>query len=372
MSFVIPLRPHLKNLRKLDYLKHDDSTLPPDIVDCSFGVSPFGCSCNIDKKSLAADLNFEYYGPLPFDETKDRIIDYWREVISLGRHNLTVTSGTMTIINLFNVLVIESGVKVLGYAPQFAEFANSVRARGGFYEYVPLRPEENFKFRPEDMLDKINLAAKNGQKYTIVYIDNPNNPTGQIIPVNILEPIIRKAGESGSVVIVDEAYGDFMPKENSAISLVGRHENLMVLRSFSKGYALAGLRVGYFAASQLLVDCYSLVDDFLVNTVGLKAAAISLADSRHLPETILRTIEVKSQIMAACKKMRIMATDKAVPIFTLMHPDKHVNLRDLLLSHRCLTSSGFDNLGRNAVRLRIPKKADQVIEIIKKIEKSIS
>ena len=79
----------------------------------------------------------------------------------------------------------------------------------------------------------------------VIYLDNPNNPTGKIIPLEEIEEVVKKAAELDIAVIVDEVYGDFMSKENSSISLINQYDNLLIVRSFSKGFGLAGLRIGY-------------------------------------------------------------------------------------------------------------------------------
>lgn len=364
-----PIRNHLYSFHKLEYLKTDESEGHASIeVDCSLGVSPFGCSKKIDKDRLAEGVDFEHYAPFPFNEMKELLIDYWKTEAHLSRNNMTICSGSMLILDKLNTMFIENGRKVLGYAPQFAEFVNSVRVRGGTYEAVPLKMESNYKFIPADMLEKLESGSSD---YTMVYIDNPNNPTGQIIDIKNIEPIVAKAAKTNTVVIVDESYGDYMPKSNSAITILNDYDNLIVVRSFSKGFALAGLRVGYLITSSALNECYSIVDDLLVNAVGLKAAAISLDDKEHLPKTIKKTVQIKREIIAACNHLKVLETSMEVPIFTLIHPDENTNLHSLFMSKGCRVSSGFDHLGINAVRMRIPNESKKVIEIIRSIEKEI-
>ena len=126
-----------------------------------------------------------------------------------------------------NKFVIREGSKVLGYALQFSEYITEVRVMGGFYEYMSLKKEEDFEFNYDEFIEKIN------DSYTLVYIDNPNNPTGQVISLDVIEEVTKKALEEEVIVVVDEAYGDFMDIKNSAVNL--EYPNLIVVRSFSKG-----------------------------------------------------------------------------------------------------------------------------------------
>src|SRR5699024_4459156 len=116
--------------------------------------------------------------------------------------------------------------------------------RGGIYCDAPLSAENKYLFESFSIIFKLQQAD-----YKLLYLDNPNNPTGQIIPIEEIEFIVKKAAENSTCVIVDEAYGDYMDQQSSAISLVHKYENLFVVRTFSKAYGLAGMRIGYVVAS---------------------------------------------------------------------------------------------------------------------------
>ena len=74
------------------------------------------------------------------------------------------------------------------------------------------------------------------EKTAFVYVDRPNNPTGQTLPLSEIEMLCRAAWDAGAYCVVDEAYGDFLPRSESTVALADRWENLIVIRSFSKGY----------------------------------------------------------------------------------------------------------------------------------------
>jgi len=359
----------IENFKKLDYIKINDeeNVSPKPIVDCSLGVSPFGYSKKINKHSIIDKTNIQNYPPFPYTELKDNIVQYWSDVQLLSRKNIHVCSGTMLIVDSINTLFIDKGDKVLGYSPQFPEYVNSVRVRGGVYDASPLKKENNFKFIAGDLIAKMRK-----KKYKMIYIDNPNNPTGQIIDIKSIESVVSETFRLGVCVIVDEAYGDYMCKENSAITLLGKYDNLFVTRTFSKAYALAGMRIGYVVASEELSGYYSIIDDLLLNPIGLEAATISLMDQTFLEEVITITASVKENILSSFNKLKVMGTSNQVPIFTLVHPNPDVNLADLLLDNGVLATSGFDGLGINAVRIRIPKDLNPLLTIISKIEASIS
>lgn len=122
----------------------------------------------------------------------------------------------------------------------------------------------------------------------LTVIVNPNAPTGTWLPPDELEA--RLGGAPGAVV-VDEAYGDFAPA--SCLPLLDRHPTWIVVRSFSKGYALAGLRVGYAVASAAVIaDLCAVKDSYPVDRCAIAGALAALTDSTH-HERLVATVRTQ-------------------------------------------------------------------------------
>jgi len=267
-----------------------------------------------------------------------------------------------------NRAFIDKGTKVLGLAPTFTTFPYDVELCGGEFEYELLSENENFRFDAEKFLSRIT------PEYSLIYIDNPNNPTGQVIPLSDIRRITEKAVENDICVLVDEAYGDFMDLGNSAVNLVNSFENLMVSRTFSKGFGLAGLRIGYVVAGEYLSEIISKVETpFTVNSVGQLAAIAALKNYDFISESMLKICRSKKSVLDNLRNIKALKTDFEVPIMTLCHPDEDVDLYQLFKSNRVLTESGedFHGLGKNYVRMRVPKDSEKLIGIINKLEDCI-
>lgn len=362
------LRSHLKSFEKCKYLKVEgpDNATEKVFVDCSFGVNPFGHSENIKIYNADKHIDVSNYTELGAFRLRKAIMDYWHPIAELNYENISVSDGSMGIIDSINSLFINVGDRVLGYSPQFPEYVESLKIRGGIYSAVLLKDDNGYKFNADDIVNSLNDNV-----YKLVYIDNPNNPTGQIITIQEIEKIIKKADEVNTIVIIDEAYGDYMPKDNSAIKLIGKYKNLYVIKSFSKAYSLAGIRIGYLAGSNELMKCYNIIEDYLVNQVAVNIAEVALNDKDFLGKTIEKTKKVKSKILSSIHKLKILETDIQVPIFTAVCQNKDINLYKLMRSYGINTSSGFLNLGENSVRIRIPKEDEKLIELLKKMEETI-
>ncbi len=118
----------------------------------------------------------------------------------------------------------------------------------------------------------------------LVYLANPNNPTGTWFADADVERFLAQVPQS-TLVVVDEAYQEFVDADglSSAVRLLDRHPNLVVTRTFSKAYALAGLRIGYLLADASVVDVIErLRESFNVNGLAQAAALAALADDAHL------------------------------------------------------------------------------------------
>ena len=163
----------------------------------------------------------------------------------------------------------------------FAVYALAAKAAGAHLVQAPARPDDDPMPRGHD-LDA--LAAAVGPGTRLVYLANPNNPTGTWFQTAALEAFL--AGLPGDVItVVDEAYLEYVtdPALASAIGLLGRFPRLVVTRTFSKAHGLAGLRLGYLVAQPGLVAVLErLRESFNANAVALAAARAALGDTAHL------------------------------------------------------------------------------------------
>lgn len=132
-----------------------------------------------------------------------------------------------------------------------------------------------------------------------VVIANPNAPTGILLPLDEIELILQSNSEN--IVIIDEAYIDFAEKGSSAISLIGKYENLLVIRTFSKSASLAGMRIGYAVGSEELIADLNLIkysfNPYNVDSVALAAAEAAISDWSYYEECIAMTREIRSDFM---------------------------------------------------------------------------
>ncbi len=159
--------------------------------------------------------------------------------------------------------------------------------------YVTKALDENFRIRKED------YKTENGG----VIIANPNAPTGEAADLAVIEDII--CHNPDSIVIVDEAYVDFGAV--SAISLIDKYENLLVVQTFSKAWALAGLRIGFAMGQPKLIrymnDVKFSFNSYTMNTAAIKLGAAAISDTEYMKQVVGRTVKTRERIKPLLREL---------------------------------------------------------------------
>ena len=148
------------------------------------------------------------------------------------------------------------------------------------------------------------MAAAINSRTRIVYICNPNNPTGNVNK-DELEGFLKKM-PPGVLIVLDEAYREFVddPSYPDSLELIKRGSNVLILRTFSKIYGLAGLRVGYGRApEQIITDLNTVREPFNVNSLAQVAARAALEDEGHLQEVKKVNAAGKEDLAGELKRM---------------------------------------------------------------------
>lgn len=325
-------------------------------IDCYDGINnitfPFDCIETFKNIDYSVIKNY------PHDNSiKQSIIDYWliNCNINITDKNIILCDGSIGGIFLVNRLFLEPGDKVLGYVPQFPEYSMDVLMHGAKFVYYTLKRENNYKFIKEEFVSLIN------KDYKLIYIDNPNNPTGQIINLSIIKDILEIAREKNIVVVVDEAYGEYMDHYNSSINLINKYDNLIILKSFSKGFALAGLRAGYtIIPEKLNYHIRKITHPYSISSLSRSIIVEILKDNNFIKNTINENEILKSHFLRPWKKIKIATTSLSTSIFLIYHINKNLNLSEEFykLNIDMVPGDSYKSLNKNYARLRIPKEGD--------------
>jgi histidinol-phosphate aminotransferase len=210
-------------------------------------------------------------------------------VISNGADNL--------ILMIANAFVNEREEVVMA-DPTFTVYTNAAQIMGGKPVKVKLR---DFTHDLDAMLRKVNRKTK------LVFICNPNNPTGTTVSLEAFNEFLSKLPKR-VIVILDEAYGDFSEDAffPNGLDYIKANHQVIVLRTFSKVYGLAGLRIGYALGRKDLIDClYQVRDPFPVHRLAQVAAAAALDDEDHTLRSIQCVYEGKRYLYQGLDRMEV-------------------------------------------------------------------
>lgn len=215
---------------------------------------------------------------------------YLREALSrrlnIQKDEIIFGNGSNEIIELAVRTFLMPGDEAIMAHPSFVVYSMIVQAAQGRSIFVPLRDWRH---------DLEAMASRISDRTRLIFIANPNNPTGTINTAGEMASFMEKVPD-GVLVIIDEAYYEYVssPDYADSLSYFRQNRDILVLRTFSKIYGLAGLRIGYgIARSSLVSDMNRVRQPFNVNALAQAAALAALEDSGHVEKT--RTINGKGK-----------------------------------------------------------------------------
>jgi histidinol-phosphate aminotransferase len=216
---------------------------------------------------------------------------------------LVLGNGSHELLMQFAQVFAGPGDEIVASQYGFAVYALAAQAAGATLRQAPAFPRGHAMARGHD-LDAI--ASLLTPKTRIVYVANPNNPTGTWFSREAFDAFIARV-PADVLLVVDEAYAEYGEADGkdyaSALHWQSVHRNLVVTRTFSKAHALAGLRVGYAIANAGLVAVMERVrESFNVNGIGLAAAQAVLDDDEHLRWSLARNAEQRALLANALRE----------------------------------------------------------------------
>lgn len=335
-------------------------------IDCSEGCNPYGCPDYVF--DVLDSFDKKRFSTYPHSQkAKEGIIKYWSDTYPLELDNIVLADSSISAIYLVNNIFAERGAKVLGIAPQFSDYVSNVKLLGMNYTSIKLQNSEKYKIPVEKILDAMT------SEHSVVYLDNPNNPTGQVVSLKQIHKIVQRGKELGVAVIIDEAYGDFISNQESAISLLHKYPNLIVLRTLSKGFGLAGLRAGYIlAAKETTAYLQKMTNPYVVGELTREMIGCVLINGNEIEQHTKIFASQKKQLLAMPEhNISIAHTDLRVPIFLVTHKDSTLDMVKELSKYGIISVPGkeFDELARNSARLRLPvsQQFPRLLDALKKI-----
>lgn len=352
---MIHPRPEIKNIAPIEHGGHV-ATHPRDLLDFSANVNPYGPS----PRTWDA-LRDIHIGQYP-DPRATPLRNFLAEIEKLDAQKIIVGNGAIDLIQHIAIAFVRPGDRVLIAAPTFSEYARVATMMGAEIINVNARAENNFAIEPGALLNAARVV-----KPRLLFLCNPNNPTGALVELAAVENLLRACPET--LVVVDEAFIRFVSTTSNARELL-RYENLLVLRSLTKDYALTGLRVGYAMASpEIIATLEKVQPPWSVNSFAQAAAIAALRDESHLRDSLAALALAKHNLVNELTQLGFAIVPSPTHFF-LMRVDSAkefaAQLRAQNIWVRDGTSFGLPEYVRIATRT--PAENARLIQAIKELQ----
>lgn len=339
-----------KNVRKVVPYVPGEQPNKENMVKLNTNECPYPPAPAVEKalKEMAYD-DFRLYPAPGADDLVASLADYYHRKPS----EIFVGVGSDDVISLAFLTFFNSDKPILFPDITYSFYEVWAGVYGISFEKQPL--DENFRIRPED------YEKENGG----IIFPNPNAPTGILEDLDFIESILKK--NKDSVVMVDEAYIDFGGK--SAVELIDKYDNLLVIQTFSKSRAMAGMRIGFAIGNEKLIgylnDVKFSINSYTMNRPSLILGVKSVEDVGYFEECTRKIIRTREWMKEELKRLGFEFPDSMTNFIFATHPsyaakELYEYLREKNIFVRYFNLPRIDNY------LRISVGTDEEAQILMK------
>jgi histidinol-phosphate aminotransferase len=328
------------------------------VIKLASNENVYGCSPNVRQKLMEFGQSFEFYP----DGYAEKLRVKLANKLNVEMDQLIFGSGSDEIVQMISRTFLEGGTNTVMAWPTFPQYRHHAKIEGAEIKEVPLQDGHH---------DLEKMLAAIDEHTRIVWLCTPNNPTGCYISGEKLMHFIQSCPKD-VLLVIDEAYYEYVMAEDyiETIPLLQANENILILRTFSKAYGLAGLRVGYGIGSKDIVNKLNTVrGPFNVTSIGQVAAFHAFDDQQYINEIRHVNYEARRKLETFCKEINL-TYDHSETNFLLIHlPISGVEVADSLLANGFIVRAGELIGVPNSIRVTIGKEEDmqEFMELLKKL-----
>lgn len=297
--FNISQRPELNDLkpyvpgRSIDDVKQTYGLT--DVIKLASNENPFGCPVT------QIDLNQVNVYP---DQNHHPLLKQLCKRHSVTPSHCILGNGSDDVLQMIGLALFNPSDSIVMPDTTFSVYKHVGLLMGADIVEVPLK---DFDIDIEGIINAVTAQTK------CVFISNPNNPTGTFLSLNQLRHLVTSISDQ-VLIVIDEAYREFVTSEpvSATESLIHEFPNVILLRTFSKAFGLAGLRIGYGLGSVPLIDLLQRVrQPFNVNQLALYAASEVLKNEAFMEKTLLNNAQEKDRIVSALSQwpLRVLPSE---------------------------------------------------------------
>ncbi|MCM3637687.1 histidinol-phosphate transaminase [Sporosarcina luteola] len=299
------------------------------VVKLASNENPYGCASTVAEFLSNTSMPYEIYP----DGNGTTLRAKLAEKHGVEESSILFGNGSDELVSIITRALLDEKVHTIIPTPSFPQYAHNAKIEGADITEIPLKNEHH------DLNDFINAI---NDRTAIIWVCNPNNPTGSLIPKAELESFLEQVPEN-ILVVLDEAYFEYVTVSDhiDSIGLIDRFPNIIVLRTFSKAYGLASFRIGYaVGSSDIITELNKVRNPFNTNTLAVAVATKALEDDAFID--MCRELNAKQR-----KRYKSFANEKGIHMydsetnFVLMEvPGDADEASEFLLKHGYIIRSG--------------------------------
>ncbi|TYQ12747.1 UNVERIFIED_CONTAM: L-threonine O-3-phosphate decarboxylase [Acetivibrio alkalicellulosi] len=327
-------------------------------IDFSANINPFGLPEGVKKILKESIDEFTVYPDVTCSDLKSALSEHE----NISKDYIFTGNGAADLI--YRLVYALKPKRALLMAPTFSEYETALRNVDSSINYYYLKREDSFSLK-EDVLTQI-------KDRDIFFICNPNNPTGMIVKKELMYEICKKCREMNCYLVIDECFIDFVEDKDEYTSkeFIGEFNNVVILKAFTKIFAMAGLRLGYLLCSnkKLLDKLMMTGQPWSVSVPAQLAGVEALKDKAYIENTIKSTKTERKYLIEKLKDLGLEVFEGYANyiLFKVTNPvDLYAKLYDKgILIRGC---ENYINLDKSYFRIAIKGKWDNE-KLIKALE----
>jgi histidinol-phosphate aminotransferase len=324
------------------------------IIKLDANENPYGCSPKV-LKALAGFRDWNIYP----DDGQQKLRSLLSKYLGVAADRIVASGGSNQLIDLIIRLFVEPGDEVINFIPTFDIYRFSTEINGG--KLVNIERNKDYSID----INKVKAAISANTK--LIFIANPNNPTGNLMP----QDEIIEIAETGIPLVIDEAYCEF--SKESVIPLLVKYPNLMVLRTLSKWAGLAGLRIGCgIFAPEIARRIMAIKMPYNVNVAAIIALSESMADLKYLMDTVEAMIRERGRLFAELEQISWLKPypSRANFIYCMVLKGSASQLHQKLQKKGILIRYFDKPMLNNGIRISVgkPEHTDILIKTLREME----
>lgn len=333
-------RPEIERVAPVTHGGYAATRADAALLDFSANINPYGPSPRVWAAMRAVEI-----GQHP-DPRATLLRHALAQREGLSPAQLLVGNGSVDLLYQLAVAYLRASDPVIVVEPTFGEYAAAAAIMGARVCAFHTYPEDSFALDVDAFLEHAQRVNPR-----LIFLCNPNNPTGVYLDYDTVERVLRACPDT--LVVLDEAFVRFVAAAWPARALLD-YDNLLILRSLTKDYALTGLRVGYALAHPAIISALAAVQPpWSVNALAQAAALAALPDEEHLRASLVALQRARDALVDDLAQIRMYAVPSHVHFFLLPVPSAADWTRQLLdhdILVRDCTSFGLPTFIRIATR----------------------